>query len=559
MNIRTICLLMAIFCLIFVIPKCSVEVAGGGSEGEAKTISVRGSVFFKDDGKPAVLANVYIRKKDFLKNATIFVGYPKPDAVVQSNGTFCIDSVDTGDFRIEINYKDKFATIIDIGIDGSSLDMNLTPDTLDCTGSVTGYVPIDSFSDTVFVQVYGLERFLRVDSSVELFTFKSLPPGEHLFRISTSSDIYTPLVIPVIVQVGIISNLDTISIESDTNENLALWQYRRLLICNTTSSGAKIEENVRNFPLLIRLNSSNFTFSDAQGQGNDIRFCKSDSTPIYYEIEMWDSVSSRAAVWVMVDTIYGNAQTEIYMYWGCKDAPERSNSAMVFDTANGFSGVWHLNEGAGENRSDATANKFDGIPQMYDGDENSSGGIGGCDSIGDDDVVVTKDIDIIESLTLSIWIYPTEIVDWGHVFSKAWETAESPWYSYAMQFDSSGGTDHSIIMGIVTENGNYGVSTETSVSLNKWLYVTGVYTGSSLRIYMNGILEDAKPVSGLLIQNDKKFYIGSYEYWLEQRLIGKMDEVRISGCWRNEYWIKLSYENQKPDSDIIELGESKCQ
>ena len=43
------------------------------------------------------------------------------------------------------------------------------------------------------------------------------------------------------------------------------------------------------------------------------------------------------------------------MYWGKAGAVNRSNGTAVFDTANGYQGVWHLDEGSG-NVYDATAN-----------------------------------------------------------------------------------------------------------------------------------------------------------------------------------------------------------
>ena len=47
------------------------------------------------------------------------------------------------------------------------------------------------------------------------------------------------------------------------------------------------------------------------------------------------------------------------MYWGNPGATPISNSAAVFDTANGFAGVWHLGEN-GDSIYDATGNAFNG-------------------------------------------------------------------------------------------------------------------------------------------------------------------------------------------------------
>jgi len=54
----------------------------------------------------------------------------------------------------------------------------------------------------------------------------------------------------------------------------AEWPYAKQLYLNTSASGANVPGTVENFPVLVRLNSGNFDFSQAQKNGNDIRFNK---------------------------------------------------------------------------------------------------------------------------------------------------------------------------------------------------------------------------------------------------------------------------------------------
>ena len=115
------------------------------------------------------------------------------------------------------------------------------------------------------------------------------------------------------------------------------------------------------FPVLIRLTGSAFDFSQAQTSGGDLRFAKSDNTPLPYEIERWDPAAGMAEVWVKVDTVLGNDNTHaITMYWGNPNVADSSNGAAVFDTASGFQGVWHLGEAGNTVAKDATINGFNG-------------------------------------------------------------------------------------------------------------------------------------------------------------------------------------------------------
>ena len=95
---------------------------------------------------------------------------------------------------------------------------------------------------------------------------------------------------------------------------------------------------------MVRLNSGNFTFSQAQSDGRDIRFSTAAGAALSYQIEQWDAINTSAAVWVKIPTITGNARQEIRMYWGKSDAVSESNGAAVFNVANGYASVLHLNE-----------------------------------------------------------------------------------------------------------------------------------------------------------------------------------------------------------------------
>ena len=57
------------------------------------------------------------------------------------------------------------------------------------------------------------------------------------------------------------------------------WTYRKQITIDTTPSGASVTAELRNFPVLIRLDSSSFNFEDAKQDGSDIRFYAADDKP----------------------------------------------------------------------------------------------------------------------------------------------------------------------------------------------------------------------------------------------------------------------------------------
>ena len=76
--------------------------------------------------------------------------------------------------------------------------------------------------------------------------------------------------------------------------------------------------------VLVRLDDSNFDLDDAVE--GEVRFSKSDgTTPLYYEIEGWRTADKAAEVWVLVDTVYADNNTQYFnMYWGKSGETSRS-------------------------------------------------------------------------------------------------------------------------------------------------------------------------------------------------------------------------------------------
>ncbi|MBF0433163.1 MAG: DUF2341 domain-containing protein, partial [Fibrobacteria bacterium] len=135
----------------------------------------------------------------------------------------------------------------------------------------------------------------------------------------------------------------TVTFETETYAGN--WDDSCKVFLNTAYNGADVSENQLNFPVLIRLNKSNFDFADVYANGTSMRFSKSDGTHLYYEIQRWDDTNEEAEIWVKPDTVYGNNSSQyIVMWWDADDKGSRSNSKMVFNRANGFAGVWHLDE-----------------------------------------------------------------------------------------------------------------------------------------------------------------------------------------------------------------------
>ncbi len=337
--------------------------------------------------------------------------------------------------------------------------------------------------------------------------------------------------------------------------SLPAWQFARQLILNTTSTGADVAGSVTDFPALVRLTSANFNFSEAQGNGGDLRFSKANGTPLVYEIEQWDSATGTAAIWVKVDTVYGNNETQsISMLWGNANAASGSNSTAVFDTANGFQGVWHMAQSQGEIAHDATGNHFDGAasdssPQPV------AGAIGMCQQFdGTSNYIrmpgtASGKLNFPENGTYSVgaWVYVDTL---DSTFSRIVEKNDC---QYKLQKDGLNRWEFSEYESTL----EYEMTTSPA-SAKAWVYLVGVRWGGLQYLYVNGICVNnviSPLAAGLARDTTTDVTIGwrapppnpAYPGFFK----GKIDEVRIENRALSPDWIKLCYMNQKAQDALI--------
>ena len=90
------------------------------------------------------------------------------------------------------------------------------------------------------------------------------------------------------------------------------WQYRKKLTINH----ALVSSDQTDFPILVKLDSTNFDFTKSRSDGYDIRFTSSDGTTLLtYERERHDATNQVAEYWVKIPTLSSSTNTDIYLYY----------------------------------------------------------------------------------------------------------------------------------------------------------------------------------------------------------------------------------------------------
>ena len=126
----------------------------------------------------------------------------------------------------------------------------------------------------------------------------------------------------------------------------------------------------------------------------------------------------------------------------------------------------------------------------------------------------SSSLDATGALTIGAWIKPDGGGEWALIAGKQYNTSDAnPWYAYRLYAGSmdSGekGFPRKIAFNVSTDGTNeVGVYSNTVVQNNVWAHVAGVYDGTELKIYINGVLENTVPHTGSISVSDLPLFIG---------------------------------------------------
>ncbi len=319
------------------------------------------------------------------------------------------------------------------------------------------------------------------------------------------------------------------------------WKHTGSIFILTTPDGANLPASavVEDFPLLVRLHKDFFNFTQAQPNGEDLRFCTSDGKPLAYQIEEWDPKSGNASIWVRIPKIIGNTRQELKLHWGKADSKSESTGSAVFNNSNGYLSVWHMDgpvsDSTGTLQSKDTGTKAAvgvvGPARNFPGQKGISGG----------NKIVGYPIGSA-SHTTEAWFRAEKPngtpIAWGNEHGQG---------KVVMQYHSP---PH-VNMDCYFSGAN--VRGKLPIPLAEWAHVVHTYEKGESRLYVNGVLDTVSktPNAPLAIRSPARLFIGG---WYDNyNFVGDIDEVRVSNVVRSSDWVRLQYENQKPLQTLVGL------
>jgi hypothetical protein len=324
------------------------------------------------------------------------------------------------------------------------------------------------------------------------------------------------------------------------------WTRRLELVFDNSAQS----EDLVDFPVCVRLDSSRISYADIQDTGSDLRFVDADDTLLPHEIEIWDE-SGESVVWVKTQLIEGGSDTDsVWLYYGNPAAPDIQDVPAVW--SNGYETVLHLDETSG-NYEDSTGNghageAFNGITRGMEGR------VGPCAQLDGNDDYIALDMSYsgqgaVGLLTVSVWF---KTAFFGSAYNDNWAFVDfdrSDFYDFyvtgdtgALEFSttaSSGGT-------------NDFVANTAGLNDGTWRLAWAVYDGTDKYIYLMDSLDATatNPHSGAGFgsSSTRWGFVGdgseatTYDGTRNNIYYeGMMDEVRISHAARSEDWISAQY------------------
>jgi hypothetical protein len=332
---------------------------------------------------------------------------------------------------------------------------------------------------------------------------------------------------------------------------------------NTTASGAGLAASVQGFPVLLRLDSTNFPFSQARIDGSDLSAMTTGGRRLPLEVSHWDPVARTGTAWLRMDTIAPNTLAKVRLLWGAKSTP----LSGVFDTAGGWSGVWHFSglwvDAQGRIRTpDATSWRQDGI---LTGVGTGAGVIAGglhfaltTDRVRIGSPAVTLGR---SDFTWEAWVK----VDQGDDILMGKDNGDSIW-NHGEKRIQLGDCRYGLhghgpdltpsLLDHLNDTTNIYLCADTGVQTGQWnhLVLRQTATGSdsvSVRWFVNGVADTAASPSFLSEPDNASDSLSvgglkqSGDLWIE--------EMRISRIARSDAWISLSWQSQQPSGTLVQI------
>ncbi len=315
--------------------------------------------------------------------------------------------------------------------------------------------------------------------------------------------------------------------------NAADGSQKKVLVIDTTATGVEVTEELTQVPVLVRLHSGNFTFTEAQPDGSDLHFFAADGkTPLPSQVENFEATDELANVWLLLPKVAALGKTPLVMTWGGDKAGAAHVSGKVQDPAAVF--TFHFAQA--DALKDSTANA---IPATSSTAKSvAAGPIGAAIALdGGAGIALAPSpslkVQASAGFTFSAWVKPTD------VGAPAAGLLALPATGKGLRIGLAGGK-------LEVGQGTTSVSANLPLKPGVWQHVAVVASAGKVTLYVDGL----EAGSGNLALTD---VVG--DALIGAGFGGELDEVTLLAASRSADYVKLQALGQAADSPLLSADE----
>jgi hypothetical protein len=555
MSLQRAVALLALACLGS-LQSCSSSEELTGRPGGDETGNGLSAKIVDRQGLPVIGSLVKIRPLTFL--ATDSSARPDPqqgiiDVRTDKDGRLSIDTLPRGTYHLE-SHDSIQGILATVTIDSQHQDLGVLQE--QPLGVVVGRVALPDNAPGC-IRIWGTQWIQRTDST-GAFTFRGVPAGNLRFIATTSSDSILGEAV-VETRPAFPSHITLAPLAPDPRT----WDHSARIEIDPNAAASALSEPLHGFPVLLRLDATNFPFAQANVDGSDLSVLDALGRPLPLEVAWWDARRQQGSVWIRTDTLRPNKQLSLTLKWGHANAFQ----GAVFDSGFGWSGVWHLasvriGPGGRILTPDATGWGQDGTLHQA-GLTNGILGRGVLFSGIHDRLILPSDgIDLGQrNYTWETWIK----VDKGNVILMERSDGDTLWEAGEKRIQLGDrryglhGTGPGLVpsaLSRVNSSFNFYANQVGEVVTSSWTHLALRQTrhsgdSVSVRWFVNGVPDSVESPRFLPERDDPldSLRIGRRE--LSGNLA--MEELRIARVARSDSWMRLSWETQRHGSTLVRI------
>ena len=529
---------------------CSSNSSTAGNSAETGSPELAG-ILFLDGGKPAALARVQCVPQDF--DATSETLPAKYMTETNANGQFSLDSIPTGTYSLEAYHEESGERLLVQNVKVTEDDSVAVNDTLAVPGALQFYLFNSLKEGSVGVAtVLGttvLREVVVHDGKVLVDSLPAETLSVHLYFENDSLEYGG-----VVVVSG-----DTMAVAKIIEPDPSI--VKTFVAPLALPKGADtLSSFVSDIPLALRLTPDNSDFDSlaklmprADGRWEVVRISKDGARSKKLPIAKptLDTLAKEAVFWVNVDSL--NVADSLELSYN--SAVESAYANDVFPTNRSYSLVWHFDSGLSSVEDAAEKGYFAGNVDSAAGAELSASVVGNGVSLGAKDFIVAKnssDLDTARKVNLtlassgyfcfSVWVQLESLDKEQTIFEKSEE--------YALRYvPEKGFVVELYYMSNDIENTadsatriNFWNSGTNDIAAGEWIFVAfNRHQNERVTFFVNDVKVDPEvEYAGWdgIRENLHDFKVGGFT--------GKIDELMLGGCYRDDSWTRLTYLNQKP-------------